>query len=92
METIEYTDKERAAFTEPGPWDREPDKIQYEDPDTGYPCLVKRTSLGHLCGYVGVPEGHPAHGHDDGTVYESFGDALNVHRWQRRIGGSWVYL
>ena len=51
-----------------GEWDNEPDKIQWVDLATGLPCLLVRRGpprdnpddcLGHLCGYVGVPEGHP---------------------------------
>ena len=46
-----------------GEWDNEPDKIQYVDEATGLICLAKRNDhLGMWCGYVGVPEGHPAHG------------------------------
>ena len=44
----------------PGPWQDEPDKEQWADPETGYACLIKRSPRsGGLCGYVGVPEGHP---------------------------------
>jgi hypothetical protein len=47
----------------PGPWQNEPDKEQWQDQATGYACLIKRSGLsGALCGYVGVPEGHPWHG------------------------------
>lgn len=43
-----------------GPWQGEPDKIQWTDEETGLPCLIKRASIsGHLCGYVGVLESHP---------------------------------
>lgn len=42
-----------------GPWDDEPDKKQWIDEATGLPCLVVRSPLGHLCGYVGVSNGHP---------------------------------
>lgn len=43
-----------------GPWDEEPDKVQYTDPDTGLPCLIVRhPTSGQLCGYVGVTDGHP---------------------------------
>ena len=45
----------------PGPWTGEPDKIQFQDEATGMACLVKRAGL-HLCGYVGVPPGHPFFG------------------------------
>lgn len=43
-----------------GPWDSEPDKKQWMDEETGLPCLIVRNPfMGNLCGYVGVPEGHP---------------------------------
>ena len=41
-----------------GEWDREPDKVQFEDKDTGYPCLAVRNRMGAWCGYVGVPNDH----------------------------------
>lgn len=40
-----------------GPWDQEPDFLQFTH--SGLPCVVLRTDLGHLCGYVGVPADHP---------------------------------
>lgn len=42
-----------------GPWTNEPDKAQGVDDATGYPWLIVRGPMGSLCGYVGVPEGHP---------------------------------
>lgn len=42
-----------------GPWDNEPDKVQFKDADTDYDCIVRRGPLGAWCGYVGVPGGHP---------------------------------
>jgi hypothetical protein len=45
-----------------GPWDSEPDKAQWIDEATDLDCLVVRNSMGALCGYVGVPPGHPWHG------------------------------
>ena len=48
-----------------GPWDDEPDHEEWTDPDTGLACIVLRNGrMGHLCGYVGVPAGHPWHGRD----------------------------
>lgn len=44
-----------------GPWQQEPDKVQWVDEATGLPCLVVRAQDGHLCGYVGVDSEHPAH-------------------------------
>lgn len=48
---------------EPGPWDDEPDRIEWRDEPTGFPCLIIRHPYsGNLCGYVAVPPGHPFHG------------------------------
>lgn len=47
-----------------GPWADEPDKVQWIDPETGLDCLIVRNPMGALCGYVGVPPGHPWHGAD----------------------------
>lgn len=70
METREYRTLDRSRWS-PGPWDSEPDKIQWQDEATGLPCMVRRSPhMGFWCGYVGVPEGHPAfgQGYDDVTV------------------------
>lgn len=45
-----------------GAWNSEPDKIEFRDETTGYPCLIVRNRSGALCGYVGVPPQHPLHG------------------------------
>lgn len=59
MKTIIETLVDKSKWQE-GPWQNEPDKKQWLDEETGYPCLiVRQTNLGHLCGYVGVPSGHP---------------------------------
>lgn len=39
-----------------GPWQDEHDNIVWTDKDTGYKCIVQRTKMGHLCGYVEVPK------------------------------------
>ena len=54
----------------PGPWQDEPDKMQWLDDATGLPCLIVRNHFGSLCGYVGVSKGHPAYkkGYDDVDV------------------------
>lgn len=58
MKTIKYRYIDKSNWPH-GPWDDEPDKIQWPDPVTGLPCLAVRSSMGNWCGYVGVPEGHP---------------------------------
>jgi hypothetical protein len=42
-----------------GPWNDEPDKVQWPDPTTGLACMIRRGPLGQWCGYVGVDETHP---------------------------------
>lgn len=58
-----------------GPWQDEPDKIVWIDARTGLDCMIHRHDrLGHLCGYVGVPPGHPDHGVECADLVE-----LDVH-------------
>lgn len=46
-----------------GPWQDEPDLVEWRvDTAPGYPLLIVRAYMGALCGYVGVPLGHPFHG------------------------------
>ena len=73
MDTKTYTTLDRKALGWPaGPWDGEPDKVQWPDAATGLPCLAVRNGWsGNWCGYVGVSPGHPAHGkdYDDASLY-----------------------
>lgn len=59
MEHREYTTMDKSDWGD-GPWQNEPDKIQFVDRATGLPCLIVRNHSGALCGYVGVPQGHKA--------------------------------
>lgn len=54
-----------------GPWNDEPDRVEWRA--HGFPCLIVRAPLGHLCGYVGVPPEHPEYDED------SDHDDLYVH-------------
>ena len=54
-----------------GPWNDEPDKVQWIDEATGLDCLIVRGPSGALCGYVGVPPTHPWHGGDYGRCTAS---------------------
>lgn len=77
MQTKEYRTIDRAAERWPsGPWDNEPDKVQWPDPATGLPCLAVRSRRGNWCGYVGVTEGHPLFGKHSRELYEA---NLDVH-------------
>lgn len=58
METKEYRYIDKSEWDR-GEWDDEPDKVQWQDKATGLPCLIVRNKIGTLCGYVGIPEGHP---------------------------------
>lgn len=63
MQTLEYRTVDKSTWGD-GPWQSEPDKKQWQDEATGLPCLIVRSPSGALCGYVGVPKGHPNHGID----------------------------
>jgi hypothetical protein len=62
MKTWTFIDKSEWGD---GPWQQEPDKVEWRDAATGLPCLIRRSEAsGALCGYVGVPPSHPWHGLD----------------------------
>jgi hypothetical protein len=69
MQTMEERNVDKSAWGD-GPWQNEPDKKQWVDEETGLPCLIVRNGHGALCGYVGVPNGHPWYGvsYDDVRV------------------------
>lgn len=50
----------------PGEWEQEPDRDQWVH--AGFACLAIRNRLGAWCGYVGVPNGHPAYEKDYDNV------------------------
>lgn len=58
MRNIQYTTIDKRGWPR-GEWDNEPDKWQYMDDETGFPCLIVRNDFGALCGYVGVSQSHP---------------------------------
>lgn len=56
-----------------GPWDNEPDRIEWYVGDT--PCLILRNPhFGNLCGYVAVPPGHQWHG----RVYDNIDEEAHA--------------
>jgi hypothetical protein len=56
MQSETYIDKSDWPL---GPWDDEPDRVQWQH-ESGLPCIVNRAKhTGALCGYVGVRAGHP---------------------------------
>jgi hypothetical protein len=67
----------------PGPWQDEPDKVQWIDEASGLDCLIVRNGSGALCGYVGVPPGHPWHGQDyDDVPADAHGGLTYANRCQ----------
>lgn len=73
MQTLQYTMIDKSTWGK-GEWQYEPDKKQWSDEETGYPCLIVRNQYGALCGYVGVSEGHPLFGkHYDRAEVEVHG-------------------
>lgn len=78
METKEYRTVDKSRW-ERGPWDSEPDKMQFTDKETGLPCLIVRNGVGALCGYVGVPEGHRNFGVDYDGATANDGGYISVH-------------
>lgn len=79
METIEYRDVLDKSDWVRGPWDNEVDKKQWRDEATGLACLIVRQRRGALCGYVGVPEGHPWHGKGYDHCNQADGEYVEVH-------------
>lgn len=73
MKTKRYRTMDKSDWG-PGAWQKEPDKLQWQDKATGLPCLIVRNRMGALCGYVGVAKGHPDYRKD----YHSI--RVNVHR------------
>lgn len=71
MSTPEDYKVDRSKFP-PGEWDHEPDRVDFHH--AGFPCMIIRTKMGNLCGYVGVPPGHPFYGCG---IYD--GPDLDVH-------------
>lgn len=67
MRDMQWTTIDKSTWPR-GPWDQEPDKVQWIDRATLRPCLIVRAPRsGALCGYVGVSEGHPLFGKNSGA-------------------------
>jgi hypothetical protein len=54
--------KEVKMYESYNPWLTEPDEWFSRDDNTGYATMILRNRMGALCGYVGVPVGHPLYG------------------------------
>ena len=60
------------------PWDNEPDDAEWFDEDTKYMCQIRRNVNLSLCGYVGIPKGHPLWGVKYDDAYDNL-ESLTVH-------------
>lgn len=82
MSVTTLTYNPRPPFTRPGPWDDEPDRMQWTDEATGLVCLARRQpNSGHWCGYVGVDAEHPLNGkgYSECWLAEPCGDVYCDH-------------
>lgn len=61
--------REKRATWPSGPWDDEPNRVQWKT-RTGLDALMVRNHMGAWCGYVGVPPGHPLHGVQYNDAYD----------------------
>lgn len=62
-----------------GPWVGEPDRVEWVDEVTDLPCLILRSPLGSLCGYVGVDSEHPLHGMSYCDKIERLSEDVELH-------------
>jgi len=74
---------ENKADWGPGPWQGEPDLVDWVDEEIGLHCRIVRGPVGSLCGYVAVPREHPAWGMSYDPV-EYIVDE-NIEWWRRHV-------
>jgi hypothetical protein len=67
-----------------GPWDNEPDRLDWKT-KAGFPAIALRHSSGHWCGYVGVPNGHPAYGNGDEAIVDVHGGVTYASKCAGRV-------
>lgn len=72
-----------------GPWDDEADREEWRY--RGLPCLIVRGGGGNLCGYVGVPPGHPWHGRGYGATYDNADGRVIEHSIDAEVHGGLTY-
>lgn len=69
MKPVESNHVDKSEWLQ-GPWMDEPDRVEWRSEGTPrLPCLIVRGPRGALCGYVGVPEGHPYYGKNGVQAY-----------------------
>lgn len=81
VETPLLTNQYRKDLWARGPWDTEPDRVDFDH--LGVPCFLLRNNLGAWCGYAGVSPGHPAYG----QPYDALDAAVWAHGGLTYSGG-----
>lgn len=86
LKTKEWNNEVDRTGWPSGVWDIEPDRKQWQDKETGLPCLIVRNDFGNLCGYVGVDKLHPLFEmHYDGVEVSVHGGLTYSSECQHRI-------
>lgn len=73
-----------------GPWDSEQDTYVWKDEKTGYPCHIRRNTLGAFCGYVGVPDTHPSYGDIEAYEFDVHGGITYTNKSKDAEEDVWV--
>lgn len=67
------------------------DRIERVFEEAGLVCLTKTHPLGHRCGYVAVPSGHPMYGKDYEKIHATWDvDVDGGLTFSRMVAGMWV--
>lgn len=73
------------------PWADEPDRVDFQH--KGLPCrIIRANPMGHLCGYVQIPETHPGYGahYDDPIWTEVSAHGGLTFSGRHEDGGFWI--
>jgi len=74
-----------------GPWQNEPDELEWIDEATELVCRIKRNSLGALIGYVSLPSSHPWFGKDYQKIGAGGHRGLTYSRLEAADDGAQIY-
>lgn len=71
-------------------FEHDDDRVETRFMSHGFHCAVRSHPLGHRCGYVAVPEGHPAYGMDMGGI-DAMVDVHGGVTYSEEQNGFWVF-
>ncbi len=85
MKTVEFLECDKLEWGA-GPWVTEPDRVEWQNEETGYWCLANRNwrITGSWCGYVAVPKDHPYFGKID-REHTSSSSKLALKQWHDKL-------